>query len=188
MVTLNWTKIRNEYINGNISYRKLAEKHGISESHLMAKAAKEKWFDKRKEQRIKIQAKTEQKAVEKISEQNSDLDCEIYNAKVKLLEKINEAIEQTDLFIEKTKIKAPTKVRDKQGNVINAFMEKEELSLSSKAGINLDSLTKITGMIKDLQTMQSQGKNEATANEKPSINICVRAATPSDIDNDEDEE
>lgn len=198
MVTLNWTKIRNEYINGNISYRKLAEKHNISFNTLKDRAVAEKWFEKRKEQHNKIATKTEQKTVEKIAEKNSDLDCEIYNAKVKLLGKIYEAIEQTDLFIERTKIKAPTRVRDKQGTVINAFMEKEEINLSSKsvktangenrAGINLDSLAKITGMIKDLQTMQSQGKNEATANEKPSINICVRAATPNDVANENDEE
>ena len=111
MVTLNWNKIKNEYINGHISYRKLAEKHDVSFNTLKEVAIKEKWFEKRKEQHNKIATKTEQKTAEKIAEKESDLAADIHSAATELLKKINIAIEQTDLFIEKTRIKAPTKVR-----------------------------------------------------------------------------
>lgn len=183
---MDWNKIRNEYINGNISYRKLAEKHDVSESHLMAKAAKEKWFDKRKEQRSKIQEKTEQKTAEKIAEKESDLAANIYSAANELLRKLNIAIEQTDLFIERTKIKAPTKVKDKQGNIRDAFMEKEEISLNQKDGINLESVRQIAGALKDLQSIQFAAQN-GTAAENPNINIVISAATPDDIESDDDE-
>lgn len=187
MVTLNWTKIRNEYINGNISYRKLAEKHGIVFQTLRDRAIREKWFDKRKKQRDKISLKTEQKTAEKIAEQESDLAANIYSAANELLKKINIAIEQTDLFIEKTRIKAPTKVRDKSGNVRDGYMEKEEVSLSKKNGINLNAVKQIASTLKELQSIHTQGKGETTAPENAGINICIRAATPADMTEDEEE-
>lgn len=188
MVTLNWTKIRNEYINGHISYRKLAEKHDVSFNTLKEVAIKEKWFEKRKEQHNKIATRTEQKSIEKISDKQSDLAAEINSAATELLKKINIAIEQTDLFIERTKIKAPTKVRDASGNLRDAFMEKEEINLRHKDGINLDSVRQIASVLKDIQALQVTGKaNDTTVNNKPSINISIRAATPDDVANEDEE-
>lgn len=183
----NWTKIRNEYINGHISYRKLAEKHSVSFHTLKGIATEEKWFDKRKEQQEKIRTKTEQKSAEKIAEKQSDLAADIHSAATELLKKLNIAIEQTDLFIEKTRIKAPTKVRDTNGNLRDAFMEKEEINLKQKDGINLESVKQIASVLKDIQALQIAGKSETTVNNKPSINISIRAATPDDVKDDEED-
>ena len=68
---IDWIKLRNEYINGNISYRKLAEKHGVNYNTLQDKARKENWFAKKKEQHEKITAKTIQKTAEKIVEKEA---------------------------------------------------------------------------------------------------------------------
>ena len=64
MANVDWIIIKNEYINGNISYRKLAEKYHIQFSTLRDRAIKEKWHDSRGTQRNKIVTTTEQKAVE----------------------------------------------------------------------------------------------------------------------------
>lgn len=187
MVKLNWTKIRNEYINGNISYRKLAEKHGISESNLMARAAKEKWFDKRKERRIKIQAKTEQKTIEKISDKESDLAADIYSAANELLKKLNIAIQQTDIYIEKTKTKVPKKVQDKNtGEIYTAWQEEESIRLKQKNGINVASVKQLASALKDLQSIQLAGQ-EAPTQETPNINITIAAATPMDEEEGDEE-
>ena len=185
-MTLNWTKIRNEYINGHISYRKLAEKHGISFNTLKDRAVAEKWFDKKKEQHNRIEIKTQQKTAEKIAEQESDLAANIHSAATKLLEKINIAIEQTDLFIERTKKRLPKKVIDKQtGETITAWVEDENIRLTQKDGINVDSVIKLTNAIKTMQSIQLAGK-EIVQQEAPSINITVKAATPADMEVDED--
>ena len=152
MVTLNWTKIRNEYISGYISYRKLAEKHGVAFQTLRDRATKEKWFEKRKEQRDKINLKTEQKTAEKIAEQESDLAANINSAANELLEKLRIAIEETDLYIERTKTKMPKKMIDKStGETYVAWQESEEIRLEQKNGINIDSALKIASAIKTLQ-------------------------------------
>lgn len=71
-VTVDWLKIKTEYINGGGSYRKLAEKYGISFSVLKDRAVKEKWAEAKEQHTNKIRTKTEQKTVEKISEEISD--------------------------------------------------------------------------------------------------------------------
>lgn len=71
-MAVDWLAIRNDYINGGGSYRKLAEKYGVSPSSLMQKAAKEKWKDQREANISKTEEKTKQKTQEKISEALSE--------------------------------------------------------------------------------------------------------------------
>ena len=186
MVTLNWLKIRNEYINGNISYRKLAEKHGIPYQTLRDRATKEKWFEKRKIQRDKISVKTEQKTIEKIAEQESDLAANINSAANELLEKLKIAIAQTDLYIERTKTRVPKKVRDKEtGAEYTAWQEKEEINLTQKEGVNLESVSKIANTLKTLHSLQTKDKDDPVQNEAP-VSIIFEAATPNDRGSDDE--
>lgn len=186
MVTLNWDKIRNEYINGYISYRKLAEKHDIPYQTLRDRASKEKWFDKRKEQREKIGAKTAQKTAEKIAEQESDLAANIYSAANELLEKLKIAIAQTDTFIEKTQLRVPKKVKDKAtGETYTAWQTEEQIRLTQKEGfINIENVLKLTNAIRSLQSVQT-GIQDNGEIEAPKINITIAAATPADIEGDD---
>ncbi len=72
MVAVDWLKIKSEYINGGISYRKLAEKHGVSFSVLKDKAVKERWTTAREQHTENLRTSIEQKTVEKISDALSD--------------------------------------------------------------------------------------------------------------------
>lgn len=71
-MAVDWLVIRNDYINGGGSYRKLAEKHGVSFSVLKDVAVKEKWKEAKEQQTNKIRTKAEQKTQEKISEALSE--------------------------------------------------------------------------------------------------------------------
>jgi phage terminase large subunit len=85
---VDWNKIKAEYIAGGTSYRKLAEKYGISRSKLQARATKEKWVDLQSQ----TQAKTESKIVDSISDQESKKATNIIDVADKLLEKIYEML------------------------------------------------------------------------------------------------
>lgn len=185
----NWNKIRNEYINGNISYQKLAEKHNIPYQTLRDRAIKEKWFNKRKEQREKISIKTDEKSAEKLAEAEANRLLKISNAADKLLEKIELATEQLDLYLEKTKVKAPVKVKDKKtGEIQDAFQEKETFNVSKKDRIDRAGLKQIASALKDLKDIQFTA-DEDKPQESPNINITVVAATPDDmVDDTEGEE
>ena len=71
-MAVNWHEIRTEYVNGNISLRKLAEKVGVSYSQIAKVAASERWKESRENQGIKIELNTNQKTQEKISDALSD--------------------------------------------------------------------------------------------------------------------
>ena len=86
---MDWKRIKAEYIAGGTSYRKLAEKYGVSRSKLQAVATREKWV----ELKSQTQAKTESKLVESISDKESKKATDIVNVADKLLEKISTIID-----------------------------------------------------------------------------------------------
>lgn len=194
MVKLNWTKIRNEYTNGHISQRKLAEKHNIPYSTLRDVATKEKWFERRQEQREKIIAKTEQKTAEKIAERESDLAANITKTAEELLAKLQLAIAEVDYCLVKEKRKYTRQVKDPEtGKMIYVDVEEEETKVKKnkhreaiRERINKAELKQLTSALKDIQTIQLQGKGEATA-ETPNINITISAATPMEEDEVDEE-
>lgn len=65
---VNWNKIRAEYIGGGTSYRKLAEKYGISKDIIARRSKTEDW--NRERQKVCDRAKTKiiQKTAEKVSD------------------------------------------------------------------------------------------------------------------------
>lgn len=187
---VNWTKIRNEYINGNISYRKLAEKHGISFNTLKDKAVAEKWYEKRKEQHNKIQTQTQQKTAEKLAEREANRLLRISDAADRLLEKIEEATEQLDQFI------VTSRVKQKEVKYVSAkagfgkpqkeiVKEVEDKRVIKANHLDRMGLKQLASALKDLRDIQFTEKEE-TEQEAPNINITISAATP--IEEDEVEE
>lgn len=71
-MSVDWLEIRNDYINGGGSYRKIAEKYGVPFGTLKDIAVKEKWAEAKEQNTNKIRTKTEQKTQEKISEALSE--------------------------------------------------------------------------------------------------------------------
>lgn len=83
-MAIDWLKIKNDYINGLGSYRKLAEKYGVRFSALKDVAVREKWADAKKQHTNKVRTETEQKTVDKISDSLSEEAA----AKVRIREKL----------------------------------------------------------------------------------------------------
>lgn len=89
MDCVDWKRIKAEYIAGGTSYRKLAEKYGVSRSKLQAIATREKWVDLQSQ----AQAKTESKIVDSISDKEAKKAIDIIDVADKLLGKIKENID-----------------------------------------------------------------------------------------------
>ena len=87
---MDWKRIKAEYIAGGTSYRKLAEKYGVSFSTLRKVAAKEKWT----ELRNKAGAETDTKIVDTVSDKNADKATKIIDVADKLLDKISTIIDK----------------------------------------------------------------------------------------------
>lgn len=61
----DWKKIETDYMGGNLSYAKIAEKWGVSVRQVEEHGRKNHWTEKRREFRGKVAARAEQKAIDK---------------------------------------------------------------------------------------------------------------------------
>ena len=92
---MDFKKAKAEYIAGGISYRKLAEKYGVSFSIIRRAAERENWTD--------LKAQAEQKAntkiVESVAKQNGTHTVSVIDVADKLLNKIEKLIDTEKLTI-----------------------------------------------------------------------------------------
>lgn len=89
---MDWKRIKAEYIAGGTSYRKLCEKYGVSRTTLQRKAKDEKWL----ELRSQVEAKTETKIIESVSDDAAEKAVDIIDVADKLLLKIGQIAEMYD--------------------------------------------------------------------------------------------
>lgn len=85
----DWNKIKTEYITKGTSYRKLAQKYGVGESTLFARASKERWV----EQKEQHQSKTVAKTLDAISDKQVDRATNLIAVSDLLLEKVKSLLE-----------------------------------------------------------------------------------------------
>ena len=91
----DWKAIKTEYITTDISYRKLAQKHGVGASALFARASQEKWVDAKKQHQNKTVAKT----LNAIGNQQARRAARLQTVADKLLTKIEEAVDNFDMEV-----------------------------------------------------------------------------------------
>ena len=82
---INWIAIKNDYINGGGSYRKLAEKYGVSFSAFKRRAQAENWQALRREQLSIIEAETAGKSVERTADILAEFCTRAARIRLKLL-------------------------------------------------------------------------------------------------------
>ena len=85
----DWKKIKAEYIRGGTSYRKLADKYGVSFSSIRRKAEKEKWTDLR----TQAEQKASIKIVEAVASQGAEREDNFQSLADKLLQHISANID-----------------------------------------------------------------------------------------------
>ena len=94
---MDWNAIRQEYITDeSSSYRKLAEKYGVSLTAIYNRGRDEKWVELRKQTKDKTIAK----AVDKISDEQSEIQADVAlrfnDMTVSLAGKLEKAIAEVD--------------------------------------------------------------------------------------------
>ena len=88
----NWQKMKTEYITTDTSYRKLAQKYGVSHVQIARVGKAEGWVDLREQHVTNTIAKT----VESISQQEVDRATRIRTVADKLLDKIEAVVEAVE--------------------------------------------------------------------------------------------
>lgn len=72
MARANWKKIRAEYVGGDVSYRELAERHGVAFDTLSKRAARENWSEIRQLSGEKVATKLADAVAEKVTKELAD--------------------------------------------------------------------------------------------------------------------
>lgn len=93
MPSVDWERIRAEYIAGGISYRKLADKYKLQIDTVKKRAAREGWRKECAEIAPKLHQETVQKAVQKASDEASDNAAIAQRIRGKLLKRLEREID-----------------------------------------------------------------------------------------------
>lgn len=85
----DWQQIKTEYITTDTSYRKLAQKYGVSYQAICHRSKTEGWIALREQHMNKTISKT----VEKISEKKANMAAKVHTVADKLLYKIDASVD-----------------------------------------------------------------------------------------------
>lgn len=96
-MAVDWLAIRNDYINGGGSYRKLAEKYGVPLRTIAMRGKDEKWPEARVEQRNKIATKLQQKTADVIVQKEVKRAQRMMGIHDQLLDKLEQAVSELNM-------------------------------------------------------------------------------------------
>ena len=119
----DWQAIKTEYITTDTSYRKLAQKYGVSTTQICNVGRDEKWVEQREQYLNKTTAKT----LEKISQQEANRAAKIHSVADKLLLKIEAMVDRPEPLNEKAIRSLAAAVKDlKEIQSVKSDLDKQE--------------------------------------------------------------
>lgn len=101
----DWAKIKKDYIQGGISYRKLADKHGVPYGTLVRRAVRDGWREAREQAAQKASAKM----VDMEAERQAKRMERLLKVSDKLLDAVEEAVDSfcsKELQLDKTALRS----------------------------------------------------------------------------------
>ena len=153
MAEINWIDVRTEYITTLTSYRKLADKYGVSFRTLSERAKQEGWRDARASFRENLVTKAVQKAENRQAARMDRID----KAADRLLSKLERAIDELDMVIATKK----TKTKDIEYNngerpdkPTREVIVEEETVETVSVMVDRAGLRMITAALKDLKEVK----------------------------------
>lgn len=147
----DWLKIRNEYVNGSISYRKLAEKHEVSFATLQSRAKKESWSEERDKQYDKIKTEVGQQTAAVIVGKEVDRITRILSAADLILARVEEAAGQLDTHIVTNKTKTKTVEYNGGNKPTKEVVVEEELKAVVPGPIDRLGLQQVAAALKSIK-------------------------------------
>lgn len=124
---MDWKRIKADYISGNLSYRKLAEKHGVSFNTLKTRAIEEQWYELRQQNHNK----TTTAIVQAINDKDVQTAVDIDSTADKLLEQIVSIVgDCTSPQMLKQLTSALKDIKDIKGHKSEADMREQEARIA----------------------------------------------------------
>ena len=119
----DWQAIKTEYITTNTSYRKLAQKYGVSHVQIGNVGKEENWVELRRQHLDSTFTKT----IEQISQQEANRAAKIHNVADKLLLKIEAMVDRPEPLTEKAIRSLTAAVKDlKEIQSVKSALDEQE--------------------------------------------------------------
>ena len=167
-MAVDWLAIRNDYINGGGSYRKLAEKYGVSFSALEKKARAENWKEEKETQCDKIATELRQKTADAIVQKGVDWVERLLSISDNLIGKIERAVGELDLaqVTNKTKTRViEYKNRDRPDKPTREITEEKEEILAVSSIVDRKGLQQVAAALKTIWDISNESNGEIKSGE-----------------------
>ena len=176
---MDWKRIKAEYIAGGTSYRKLAEKYGVSFNTLKTHAVEEQWYKLRQQKDKKATTKT----LEILSDKSADKMTRVLDLTDKLLNKLERAIEELDIQLYKDVVK--TKVIEYNHDLrpdkpTKETIHEEEKVIEVKSIVDRSGLKAIASSLRDIKEIQMLKTELDKQEQQARINKLQREAERTD--------
>lgn len=155
---IDWLTIKTEYINTDISQRKLADKHGISFNTLKKKANKEHWAEAREKQRASVTTRVQQKIETQTVNQTVNNIKRLSDLTSKLLDQIERATAELDSDVVVNKRKTRTieyKDSTAKGKPTKETIYEKEEKVVVQTLVDRQGLLQVTASLKNLKDVLS---------------------------------
>jgi hypothetical protein len=158
---INWTHIRNDYVNAGLNLRELSDKYGVSLKSIGERCKREHWVDKKREINRKIERKIERKVEQTTINGRQYIEATwddsmrlLYNKALELAQKSNNSDDLNKLAQVMAKVKSMSGVMTKE----EADAHREKLN---EMRARIDSLKSQTEESKDIRIEISGGEEWA---------------------------
>jgi hypothetical protein len=141
-----WGKIKTEYITTEISYRKLADKYGMTYTRLQTKAREGKW----KEEREAYREKLVEKSVDLICDEQAHRIARAISIGDTMLEKVEESLREIDIVLCRNTTTIKGMERDDDGTVKEVTTSTEDYT-KKQVAIDRAGLKQLSSILKDLK-------------------------------------
>lgn len=142
----DWETIKTEYITTDISFRKLADKYGMTYTRLQTRAYEEDW----KGERDTYKANLVKKSVDLICDEQAERIARAIRIGDKMLEKVEESLEEIDMMLCRSTKSARTVGRDDDGNACEITRTTEDYT-KKKVAIDRAGLKQLSAVLRDLR-------------------------------------
>lgn len=169
MPDIDWIALKTEYLSTTISYRKLAEKYGISFNTLKEHAVPDHWADERKKFNTKVATRVQQKIVTTRA-----------NECVEQLISVSRAASAASAMIEKIMMDADQfrrhliTVKEGEGFGMGEYKETQEVEERLYDKVDMQAFKQFTGAMKDLVQVIRNVNGLPTIQEQSAMDIALR--------------
>ena len=190
--TVNWEKIKTEYITTDISHRKLASKYSVPLSNIQRRSKAENWVDCRSQYKAKVTSKTLEKSANRESNRLAKL-MDVTSKAIDVLAKSFEDNEQFNRYIverkEKYALPDMGEAEEENAKLISERQWSEEQifkKTDTKALKDITAALKdLTGLMRDFYNIPTPAQAEAQRIAAERLELDRRKNAMSEEDDDE---